>query len=88
MSFWYPLLRAYDGAYFEIGDLETDGALAELVNGPPDERPARRVEPRGGLVEKENDGIVHQRAGDIDAPTLAAGQPTVAAVDDLVELHE
>lgn len=31
LRFWYPLLRAYEGAYFEIGDLETDGAIEELV---------------------------------------------------------
>ena len=55
---------------------EQDGAAARLesLHHFPELAAGLRIEPRGGLVEEEQLGVVDQRAGDREPLGLAAGE--------------
>ena len=49
-------------------------ALAQFVDHVAHQAPSNRVEPRGGLVQKDQAGLVEQRLGQADALQHALGK--------------
>ena len=56
---------------------------AQLLDNAPQETSCLRVKPRCRLVEYEYLRLVEQRTGDVDAPSLPAGQLADGAAEDI-----
>ncbi len=57
-----------------VGDQHADAARRQVPDQPPDVRDGQRIDPRERLVEQDVFRLGREAAGDLDPPTLAAGE--------------
>ena len=62
--------------------------VAQVLHHLPRVAPGHRVEPGGGLVQEQQVGVAGQRDRHIEAPLLAAGEPSDARVLLRLQLDE